>query len=186
MIDVAILRREAADFSQDQRLIFRRYGPALLWGHWDARKLWKLDEMPNSLRFVVANLSDEDWTDVKVYLTCPQGWSAQGRQPRHWPAPDQLRGGEVCLSLGPVARMTRTVAPFWVQAPGGKGLFNQPAEPVSSHYPSQPGEGLCLSSTDVTQPVQTTFTARLVALDSRGQQIETQLDVPVTLEPLKK
>ena len=186
MTDAAILRREAADFSPDQRVIFRRYGPALLWGHWDARKLWNLDELPNSLRFVVANLTDDDWTDVKVYLTCPDGWSAQGRQPKHWPQPDQLRSGEIYLDLGAVPHLTRTVAPFWIQAPGGKGLVSQSAETVSSHYPSQPGEGLCLSSADVTHPVQASFRARLVAVNSREQPLECRLDVPVTIEPVKK
>ena len=186
MTDTSILARDAIQFSPDQRVIFRRYGPALLWGHWDARKLWDLSEMPNALRFVVANLTDEDWSDVKVYLDCPEGWKAQGRQPKHWPPPDQLRSGEICLELGAVPRMARTVAPFWIQAPGGKGLISQMDGRVSSHYPSQPGEGLCVSSAEVSQPVQATFTARLVAAVRGSKPVESTLRVPVTIEPVKK
>ncbi len=184
MTESAVLRREAEAFSQDQKVIFRRYGPALLWGHWDARKLWKLDELPNSLRFVVGNLSAEDWVNANVYLICPEGWLAQGRQPRHWPKPDQMAGGEICLALGPVPSMTRIVAPFWVRAPGGKGLTSRPDEPVSSHYPSQPANGLRLSNADITQVYQGSFTARLVALNYSGQETISELVVPVTIDPI--
>jgi hypothetical protein len=186
MTDAAILARDGEQFSADGRVIFRRYGPALLWGHWDARRQWDLSEMPNALRFVVANLTDEDWTDVSVMLDCPEGWTAQGRQPKHWSMADDLRDGEIRLDLGSVPARSRTVAPFWVLAPGGRGLINQPDESVSSHYPSQPGEGLTVLSAEVSQPVQVIFTARLVAAAGGGKTVENTLQVPVTIEPVKK
>jgi hypothetical protein len=184
MTDAAILARDGEQFSADGRVIFRRYGPALLWGHWDARRQWDLSEMPNALRFVVANLTDEDWTDVSVMLDCPEGWTAQGRQPKHWSLADNLRGGKVRLELGSVPAMSRTVAPFWLLAPGGRGLVNQPDDPVSSHYPSQPGEGLTVLSTEVSQPVSTSFTAVLEVVKV-GEKIERELIIPLTILPLK-
>ncbi len=186
MTEEAIMRREAQVIGQGEQVLFRRYGPGMLWGNWDARNLWDNSALPNSLRFLVTNLTNEDWMDVKVYLTCPDGWLAQGRQPRHWPHPDRMESGEVCLVLGEIHKMTRMVAPFWVQAPGGKGLSYHPTAPVSPHFPTQLTAGLCLSSSEITQTNQVTFTAQLLAVSSGGKEISSCLDIPVTIEPIRK
>ena len=183
MTDANILRVETAAFSQDPDMLFKRYGPAMLWGHWDTSKQWMYQELPNALRFIVGNNTTEDWQDVEVLLHCPDGWSAMGRQPKHWPLPDALQGGEVCLSLGSLAGGTRTVAPFWVGGPGGRGLLPPSAKAIYSHVPSQPGDGVRLGNPAAAQPMTVTFTAELHARTADGKTIQRQISIPVEIIP---
>ena len=40
MTDAEIRNLEVNAFSQEPGLLFKRYGPAMLWGHWDTSKSW--------------------------------------------------------------------------------------------------------------------------------------------------
>lgn len=185
MTETQIQRVELAAFSQDPDVLFKRYGPAMLWGNWDTSKLWINAELPNALRFIIANNTTEDWQNVQVKLTCPEGWSAMGRQPRHWPRPDDLQPGEIGLTLGTLANRSHTVAPFWVQAPGGRGLLSiLDRQPVSHHLPSHPGEVVQLADPDIYQTVHVEFTAELNATTLSGKTIQRKVLVPVDILPV--
>ena len=107
-----------------------------------------------------------------------------GRQPMHWPYPDQLQPGEVCLSLGRLEKKSHTVAPFWVQAPGGRGLISMLAgQLVSQHLPSQTGETVHLVDPAIDQPVNVQFTAELITNTASGETIRRQIIVPVEILP---
>ena len=184
MTEAEIQQLEVAAFSQDPDVLFKRYGPAMLWGHWDSRKSWINAELPNALRFIIANNTSENWQNVEVILTCPEGWSAMGRQTLHWPLPDDLQPGEIHLALGTLANMSKTVAPFWVQAPGGRGLLS-PLEgpPFSLHLPSQTGEGVQLADPMIKQSVAVKFTAELQATTLSGKLIQKMITIPVEVVP---
>ena len=184
MTDAEIRNLEVNAFSQEPGLLFKRYGPAMLWGHWDTSKFWVLEDLPNALRFMIINNTSEDWQNVEVILTCPDGWSAMGRQPMHWPYPDQLQPGEVCLSLGRLEKKSHTVAPFWVQAPGGRGLISTAAgQLISQHLPSQTGETVHLVDPAIDKPVNVQFTAELITNTASGETIRRQIIVPVEILP---
>lgn len=184
MTDAEIVQLETAAFSQDPEVLFKRYGPAMLWGHWDTSKSWIYPELPNALRFVIANNTIEDWQNLEVSLHCPEGWSAMARQPMHWPYPDGLQDGEVCLSLGSLPGKARTVAPFWVGAPGGHGLLAPSSKgSISQHLPSQPKDGVVLADPAIGQPVTVQFTAELSAATASGEIIHRQIVIPVQILP---
>jgi hypothetical protein len=183
-----VRRKETAAFSPDPAVLFRRYGPAMLWGHWEADKLWQASELPNALRFILFNNSGQDWEDVSVTLDLPPGWQAQGRGPRHWERPDRCQPGPVVLRLGRLASGAQTVAPFWLRAPGGKGLLSPIAsggfgsERVSLHTPSQPGEGICLVCAETGEPQDLRLSATLEAYAHGVKIVETAREVPLRLE----
>jgi len=189
MTEIDIRRKETLAFSQDPELLFMRYGPAMLWGHWEASKYWQPTELPNSLRFIIVNNGKGDWQDVNVNLSIPEGWKAQPRQPQRWPKPDQLHEGQVSLTLGRLAAGCHTVAPFWIQAPSGRGLLSPVATgffgsiSVSSHTPSQPGEWLHLVSPGLLNRQEVQFTAQLTANTASGKKIQATRVVPVILDP---
>jgi hypothetical protein len=189
MPDAAIRRQELSAFGQESQMLFRRYGPAMLWGNWDASRLWQPSALPNALRFLVFNGSPKDWVDVRVTLSVPPGWQAQARQPGHWERPDRLQSGLVDLPLGPLACGRHTVAPFWIREEGGVGLLSPIAsggfgsEHVSSHTPSQPGAGLALVSPCQTAAREFYFIARLRAVCAGGKNLAVELDVPVMVFP---
>ena len=192
MTDGNIRRVEAQEFSPDKTLMFKRYGPAMLWGHWDASKHWQYSELPNALRFIVFNNSPEDWTKTTVDLVVPAGWTAQARQPRHWSSPDHLQPDAVAINLGYLASGCHTVAPFWIREPHGKGLLSPISTGdfgsgmVSSHTTSQPGKGIQLASYDIKQRQVYHFIAHLQAVTTDGQIVEASLDVPIIIECINK
>jgi hypothetical protein len=167
------------------RYLFRRYGPAQLWGHWDHTKLWDPQAMPLSLRFAILNDSGEDWFNVQVHLTCPDGWTAQGRRPLHWDAADSLMPGTVKLALDDLATSCGTVAPFWVSAPDSARIsiiwWNESIGPF--HQVSQPGEGIRLYTQDDGIAIKVRFRAELRAQTRRGKTIQKVIEVPVQIAP---
>ena len=171
-------------YLEAEGVLFRRYGPALLWGHWQADKLWDMQAMPLAMRFVILNGTSADWTKVVVELTCPQGWLAQGRQPRRWTRPDRITAGTVRLELGALPKGHRTVAPFWVQGPHDSYQWmnwNAPDRPF--HAPSQPGEGLTLYAAGIPEPVTAVFAAELHTVAADGREVRRSLAVPVVVIP---
>jgi hypothetical protein len=188
LTDAAVRRKEAAAFSSDPAIVFRRYGPAMLWGHWDARKFWQPEELPNALRFLVFNNSAADWEEVTVTLILPEGWKAQPRQPGHWDRPDHLESTHPVLSLGRLAAGQFIVAPFWLLAPNGKGLLSPMvsggfgSREFSSHLPSQPGEGIRLVSAELSAPQEVYLSAVLQAFARGTVAVEVKRDVPIFLE----
>lgn len=180
-----VAAREAADLADSDGVLFKRFGPAVLWGHWDGDLQWDLGAMPLALRFVILNGSDQDWSDVSVELICPERWTAQGRQPRDWSPPTEMRPGTVRVELGALPRSSRTVAPFWVRGahtystrfPSLDGIM-----PVF-HAPSQPGAGITLAAMDIDEPAEAVFTAELHARAAGGRTISRRLTVPLRSVP---
>ncbi|MCL5997060.1 MAG: hypothetical protein M1546_13535 [Chloroflexi bacterium] len=169
MDQAAVLRRETVDFGDAEGVVFRRFGPALLWGHWETELLWDTRAMPLSMRFVVVNATGKDWADVVVHLSVPEGWSAQGRLPTHWTRPDNMTGGTVRLHLGVLRHMTRTVAPFWVRGPRAFEIrpgWTDDTKPF--HAATQPGPGLLVASPDVGMASEAMFAAELRATSHDG------------------
>jgi hypothetical protein len=175
-----VLAREAGAFG-DGGVLFRRFGPALLWGHWDPDQLWNLAAMPLALRFVVGNATPHDWTGAAVELVCPEGWTAQARAPLHWIRPDAMAPGTVRLELGPLPAMSRTAAPFWIAGPAAHRLQPGWAEPGQSfHELSQPGDGLTVAGAARQEAV---FVAELRATAADGSAVARRLRVPVVMRP---
>jgi len=181
---MAMHRIEAAEWADSDGVGFRRFGPALIWGHWDADLQWDARVMPLSLRFVVLNATGQDWSDVVVTLTCPDGWRAQGRPPTHWPRPDALQNGAVTLHLGGLAALGRTVAPFWVQKPRGYDIRPSWAGgPIPFHMPSQPGAGVTIHTPDVAVPEECEFMAELSVIAADGSPMRRKLTFPFRIAP---
>ena len=179
----AMSRFEVKALADREGILLKRFGPAQLWGHWEAGKLWDGQAMPLTIRLLVLNGSGEDWAGVSVALTCPQGWRAQGRQPQHWTRPDHLRPGTVRLELGALPSLERVVAPFWVEQPADIALLlgwgAGPEAPF--HAASQPGEGLKLYAVDEASVGQVSFQAELCARMASGQEVRRQLTIPVQI-----
>jgi len=180
----ALVQHEAALLGDPDGVLFQRFGPATLWGHWEVDRWWDPRAMPLAVRFVVLNATTADWHDVSVTLRLPPGWLAQARPAQHWPRPDRLTGGEVRAELGTLPRRERTVAAFWVRAPHGIDMgkaFEGGEAPF--HAVSQPGPGLRLPSPDVSAPVETSLEAELIATGAEGKTVRRQLAVPVQIVP---
>jgi hypothetical protein len=177
----AVLReREAAAFGDAERIVFRRFGPATLWGHWDGARQFDPGAMPFALRFLVGNHTDEDWSDVRVRVVCPPGWRAQGRQPRHWTPDDDLHEGTVDLRLGPVAAGDRTVAPFWLRGPETWPVrFPWLGDAHGLHEDTQPGPGLLIRTTAAGAAGSGTLDATLEATTRDGRTVSRRLEVPL-------
>ena len=175
---------EANAFGDAQGILFKRFGPALLWGHWNPDMRWRWDHMPLALRFIVANFTNTDWINCYVDLECPQDWKAQGRLPLHWSYPDDLRTGVIRLELGELRKVARTVAPFWIKAPFDFeiitrwGDLNRPF-----HLPSQPGAGLTVYARHIKGPIEGSFIAHLSMITVDHHHIERSLAVLVKILP---
>lgn len=165
-------------------MLIRRFGPAHLWGHWDLRKQWELHAMPLTIRLLVENGGDEPWDAVSIRLACPEGWKAEGRQPKHWTRPHAW-AHEAFIEVGSVPARSRSVAPFWVQWPEGLtpdlGWHEGPQLPF--HATTQPGPDLTLYATDITASVEVTFEAAVTIQTAGGETIERVLAVPVSIVP---
>lgn len=171
--------KEIEAFGDGEGVIFKRYGPAQLWGHWDVSQLWDMRAMPLALRFVVANGSGQDWASAEVTLACPGGWTAQGRQPRHWTRLDHP-AGSVRLDLGPVPARGRTVAPFWIKPPGAIAPGDSWGDATRPfHAPSQPGDGLILRAAGGGAQNDVIFTVELSARRADGSALARKLAVPI-------
>jgi hypothetical protein len=167
-----------------QGVVFRRFGPAMLWGHWDVSLQWDSRAMPLALRFVILNGTTERWQDVRVQVHCPVGWVAQGRAAQHWPRPAALQPGEVTLALGELGPLERAVAPFWVRGPQGYEIHSGWSDATRPfHANSQPGPGLTIATPDVDVESEVLFGADLTAQSETGQRIARHLDIPVRLVP---
>jgi hypothetical protein len=183
MVKGEMVRREVAAFGGDE-VLFRRFGPALLWGHWDGRKIWQwLGSMPLTLRFVIANASETPWHNVCVSLTSPDGWGAESRQANHWSRPNAMAAGTVSINLGDLAGLDRVTASFWIASPLPEGTPIGGASGQSPHAPTQPGEAVCLYAPGLAEPLAVTFAAELTATADNGQSIRRLLQVPVTIAP---
>jgi hypothetical protein len=178
-----MLAKEVENFGEDG-LIFRRFGPAQLWGHWDTNKLWDMDAMPLSLRFVIVNDTGDNWSNLRVTLECPDGWKAQGRRPLHWDPADNLESGKVALQLEDLPASTKTVAPFWVKNPDTVKIsmvwWDTSVGPF--HHTSQPGEGIRLFTIDPYGEVDVCFKAELHAKTAGGKTIRKLIEVPVEIK----
>ncbi|MCD6286222.1 MAG: hypothetical protein J7M39_09970, partial [Anaerolineae bacterium] len=147
-------------------------------------KLWDPNAMPLSLRFLLENGTDAAWREATVTLTCPEGWRAQGRQPRHWTRPTALHS-EATVTLSRVDARSRTVAPFWVQWPSDLSLdLNwHEAGMVPFHMTTQPGPGLTLYATNIDGPLEVAFDVQAEILTETGETIRHRLSVPVIVRP---
>jgi hypothetical protein len=177
-------RREAAVFGDADGILFKRYGPAMLWGHWNAERNWEWNAMPLALRFVIANTTGKDWSACSVEMDCPKGWQAQGRQPRHWTQPEAMKAGVILLELGSLANDSRTVAAFWLRPHPDFRLriqWDDPNRPF--HEPSQPGDGWLLRTPDIDAPFEVKMQARLSVTTSQGEEIHRTLIIPVNIIP---
>jgi hypothetical protein len=179
----AIFKIEAAALAAADGVVFKRFGPAQLWGPWDYSQLWDQAAMPYCLRFKLVNATQQDWEDVRVELTCPEGWKAQPRLPQHWTAPLMLTPGTVKLSLGRLHSLDGTAAPFWVSAPTA---WTPAYVEQSFHTISQPGEDVILRVADDVSPSVHVFTARLTARQADGSDVVKEVTVQVKVEPYRK
>ena len=185
MPEQAVRQMEIRQFGKDG-VLFKRYGPAMLWGHWETAKLWDFSELPNALRFVIGNGTGEDWREMEVTLDVPPGWQAFPRQPLYWTRPTGSPLSEVHLQLGGLSTSAVTTAPFWIIAPGGKGMLaDTGGKPIPFHMPTQPGEGLRLTSPIAAEKRQDVFRARLRVVTAGGREWISELDVPVEIIPGK-
>lgn len=184
LVDRQLTMLESNTFSDSHGVIFKRFGPALLWGHWDFSKLWDMQAMPWTLRFLVVNATDNDWSNLAVELYCPEGWIAQGREPFHWMPPDQLEPGAVHLDLGALPSSERTTAAFWIEAkPKYEYVDPREAAQMPFHAVSQPGVGITIYVRNVVEQQTYAFTARLSASLANGTAIASILEVPVKIIP---
>lgn len=164
-------------------ILFRRYGPEQLWGHWEVDARWDPHAMPLTLRFHVANATGIDWRMVRVSLLCPNGWLAQGRPPRLWPRPTELNSA-AAVDLGELRNQQQEVAPFWVMWPPDIDLVpSWHTNTVPFHANTQPGQGLTLVASGIDHPLHATFETTLSAITGTGTTIERHLTVPILIVP---
>jgi hypothetical protein len=169
----------------EEGILLRRFGPEQLWGHWDVEKLWVPPAMPLVLRFLVANGTETAWREVSVRLSCPEGWSAEGRQPRHWIRPENWDTAAT-VTLEAVPALSRAVAPFWVRWPEPLDLqfnWHEGAE-VPFHTTTQPGPGLTLHAEKLEEPLQVSFEVDVTIQTATGETIRRALTVPVAVLPV--
>jgi hypothetical protein len=175
---------EASAFGDAEGIVFKRFGPALLWGHWNPELQWRWDAMPLALRFILANFTGADWQDVRVQLLCPPNWLAQARLPRHWTPPDHLQKETTQLEIGPLANRKRAIAPFWIKAPFEFEVVNRWEDLKRPfHIPSQPGPGLEVFTRQLDSLCSVNFTAIFTAASPQGTIIERCLEIPVKIIP---
>ena len=179
-----VVRMEARQFGRDG-VLFKRFGPALLWGHWDLTKLWNMRELPFSLRFALGNATGVDWTGTTIDLYIPQGWKAQGRGPLEWPYPDQLEPEKVTLQLGLVPDGSRTAACFWIQGPEGYNFSRAWNDIRPFHVPSQPGDEVNLWIESAASETTEVFKVVLCAKAGDGSEILREVAVPVKIHPAR-
>jgi hypothetical protein len=175
---------ETKDEGRDGILI-KRFGPAQLWGLWDLDKPWNPQEMPLTIRLLIENGTLSDWESVLVRLVCPTGWTAKGRQPRHWTRPESP-SREAELGLGPTSARSRTVAPFWVLWPDDVALALSRREglEVPFHATTQSGPGLTLYATNIDKALEVTFVATVRMTPAEGGDvIERVNEIPVRVLP---
>jgi hypothetical protein len=180
----SMIEKETAALGGEDGLLFKRFGPVMLWGHWDGEKLWDFIHLPLTLRFLVQAAGMEELEQVRVRLNPQDGWRVQGRRPFHWDRPTEMRNDESMVELGTLSVPARQVASFWVQPPDGIVLdvnFGNQHQPA--HTPSQPGPGVKLYAHSLRETVETTFIARLEAVTSSGKKIERELIIPVKIKP---
>lgn len=178
---------ETSTFGDSDGIVFKRFGPAVLFGHWQFDSLFDPAAMPLSLRFLVHNGSDEDWADARVTLHCPDGWSAEAREARHWSPASRFQPGNVRVAMGPVPAGRRTVVPFWLRGPGSYPVrYPWLGEAIGLHVDSQPGPGLTLVTTGVTADQTWRFEAELAAKTRTGQltrRVTVPLEIRKDLDP---
>jgi hypothetical protein len=175
---------ENKSFGDPQGVTFKRFGPAMLWGHWEQDLLFDWDAMPLTLRFLIRNHSGREWVSARVKLECSDGWQAQGRPELHWPPPDHLIGGAVTVDIGSIADSGQKVAAYWLKAPFEFEIINR-WEDIQApfHAPSQPGDGLKVFARGLDVPRETCLTACLNAISADGQRLERRVNVPITILP---
>jgi hypothetical protein len=169
----------------EEGVLFRRFGPEQLWGHWEVEKLWVPPAMPLVLRLLVVNGTETGWDEVSVRVSCPEGWLAEGREPRHWTRPvNWVSEPEIVLTSIP--GRSRAVVPFWVQWPDGLDLqfnWHEGAE-VPFHTTTQPGPGLTLHADNLEDPLALSFEAEMTIRTAGGDVIRRTLSVPVAILPV--
>jgi hypothetical protein len=165
-------------------VLIRRFGPAHLWGHWELDKLWVPEAMPLTVRLVLENGTDAIWSEVSVRLTCPEGWQAAGRMPRHWSRPKRMQDAARVVLNG-LPMMSREVAPFWVSWPDDLALDLgwHEGDDVPFHATTQPGPGLTLYATNIDAPLEVTFDAEVTITTEEGETIKREIAIPVRVVP---
>jgi hypothetical protein len=179
-----LVKLEADAFADLAGVGFKRYGPSYLWGHWDANRLWDPQAMPFALRFVILNGTTTDWSDVSVTLTIPDGWTGQGRQPRHWPPPENMTPSCACVELGSLPALRREVAAFWIKQPDKLDLWRRffwDRDGIPFHKPVHSDRTITLYTNDQEPVPAVTFEAELVAKSADGQEIRRRIEVPVNI-----
>ena len=184
-MDESNMVRLEVEAEGEDGVLLKRFGPEQLWGHWEVEKLWVPPAMPLVLRLLLENGTETGWDEVSVRLSCPEGWSAEGRQPRHWTRPENWHH-DAAVTLQPVPARSRAVAPFWVQWPDELDLqfnWHEGAE-VPFHTTIQPGPGLTLHADNIEAPIQLNFEADVTIHAAGGETIRRTLTVPVAILPV--
>lgn len=183
-VRASIYAREVEAFGDAEGVLFRRFGPALLWGHWQADRQFDPAAMPFSLRFLVHNGTGVDWMDVSVALMCPIGWTGQARAATHWTPDDELRGGTLVLGLGRMKSRARAIAPFWIRGPEPYPVRHPwLGDSHGLHEDTQPGPHLTIRTPVVARARVWSFEAQLLATTPDGHALRQWLHVPVEVVP---
>jgi hypothetical protein len=182
----AMTALETQAFADAEGVIFKRFGPAVLWGHWNPKLLWDWGVLPLTLRFLVRNHTRQDWQSAQVTLECPPDWQAQGRPMLHWTRPEALSGSVVTLEVGPLASGSQATASYWLAAPMPFTVINRWEDTrFPFHLPSQPGAGIIVPVRRLAAPYETQFSARLTAITASGERVDRQVAAPVRLVPYR-
>ena len=183
LTETAMVAKAVAAMGQDG-IVFKRFGPEQLWGHWELDALWDPHAMPLTMRLLVANGTGLDLQDVNVTLTCPGPWVVAGRPPRLWEPPEAY-DTNVTVDLGAVSHLHQEVAPFWVMWPPDLDLVvdwhDSPKVPF--HANTQPGPGWTLYARDLPAPMEALFTATLAAVADNGIAVRRRITIPVKVLP---
>jgi hypothetical protein len=178
----AVIEKETAAFGSENGLLFKRFGTAMLWGHWESAKLWDLTQLPLTLRFLVQAAGGEELKQGRVTLVARDGWQVAARRPYHWDRPDEKVQEQASIELGSLEGPGRATASFWVCPPAGTIFnvhFGNRSQPL--HMPSQPGPGVELHAPNLAQAMETHFTAYLEAVTKDGTTIQRELDIPLVV-----
>ncbi len=176
-----IMKRAVQTFSRDC-VIFKRYGPAILWANWLDWSGFRLPDVPLALRFLVGNHTSKDWNRVSVTITSTDGWWVEERPSGVVTRPDRRRSATACVQMGALPSGAKSVAAFWLTTDKRLEFFTSwNIGRIPFQAASQPGAGITLFVDGLREPLHTSLSAVLTATATDGAVIGQTLTIPVAI-----
>ncbi len=167
-----IVRKEC-ELLSEEREIFAPYGivmPKLYFGSCNIFLL----------RFVISHIEEEEWRDVRIELTAPEGWKAAEKGFYHWDSQPVFVGRKAVCKIGSLSGKKHGVGGFYVMLPD-ELTGDEKSVMLSEHpFPQTQGEGMRNVSLYVEGPDERERLVIRACLTVNGKLRKT-LDIPVII-----